>query len=40
MQECLTKVVGQEIASRIKLVHSSDGSGKGAALAVAAKLSK
>jgi len=40
MEECLRKVVGVEIASRIRLVHSSDGSGKGAALAVAAKLSK
>ena len=40
MQQCLKRVVGDEIASRIRLVHSSDGSGKGAALAVAAKLSK
>ena len=38
MQECMVKVVGQEIAQRVRLVHSSDGSGKGAALAVAASL--
>ena len=38
MRESIKKIVGNEISQRIKLVLSSDGSGKGAALAVAATL--
>ena len=40
MYQCMQNVVGEEITNRVILVHSSDGSGKGAALAVAAKLNQ
>eukprot|EP01084_Bolivina_argentea_P109486 195713_1 len=35
MEKCMNEVVGNEIGKRIKLVLASDGSGRGAALAVA-----
>ena len=38
MEMCMLNLVGKDIASRVVLVHSADGSGKGAALAVAASL--
>ncbi len=38
MMEGLERILGKGIAGKVRLVHSRDGSGKGAALAVAAKL--
>eukprot|EP01084_Bolivina_argentea_P253290 425404_1 len=35
MEETILKIVGKQVAQRIKLVQTTDGSGKGAALAVA-----